>query len=70
MLFLGIISWKVASRFNGGGGGCFSDGSFTFKLEGAPHGEGFRKILGLGRGAPSFVLINGQLAARGRHGRS
>ena len=25
MLFLGIISWKSASRFNGGRG-CFSDG--------------------------------------------
>ena len=31
MLFLGIISWIGASRFNGGGG-CFSDGrGFIFK---------------------------------------
>ena len=29
MLFLGIISWKGASRFNGWV--CFSDGGFIFK---------------------------------------
>ena len=28
MLFLGIISWKGASHFNGGG--CFSDGVASF----------------------------------------
>ena len=32
VLFLGIISWKGVSRFNGGEGGCFSDGwDFIFK---------------------------------------
>ena len=31
MLFLGIISWKGASHFNGGGG-------FIFKWGGGPHG--------------------------------
>ena len=30
MLFLEIISWKSASPFNGGGGGCFSDGEASF----------------------------------------
>ena len=31
VLFLGIISWKGASRFNGGGGGsCLSDGRASF----------------------------------------
>ena len=30
VLFLGIISWKGASLFNGGGGGCFLDGGASF----------------------------------------
>ena len=38
VLFLGIISWKGASYFNGGG--CFSDGGgdLIFKWRGAPWG--------------------------------
>ena len=39
MLFLGIISWKGASHFNGGGS-CFSDGrGFIFNWR-VHHGEG------------------------------
>ena len=46
MLFLGIISWKGSSRFNGGrgvGGGCFSEGGASFLSSGGrggrvPHG--------------------------------
>ena len=44
MLFLRIISWKGASRFNGGG--CFSDGGGASFLSGGcigfDGGEGFR----------------------------
>ena len=61
MLFLGIISWIGASRFNGGGG-CFSDGrGFIFKwgctpwggtsdlMEGGiEEGGGSKKIIGWG----------------------
>ena len=60
VLFLGIISWKGASYFNGGG--CFSDGGgdLIFKWGGAPWGAsvlmmgggGFRKKLLDGRGCP------------------
>ena len=39
MLFLRIISWKGASRFNGGV--CFSDGCLHFQMGGMSHGEGF-----------------------------
>ena len=39
MLFLRIISWKGASRFNGGV--CFSDGRLHFQMGGMSHGEGF-----------------------------
>ena len=53
MLFLGIISWKGASLFSGGGGWVvFKVGGFIFKGGGAPHGEGisfdggFEKIVG------------------------
>ena len=45
MLFLGIISWKGASRFSGGGGGggeCVPDGRASFLSRG---------------GAPWWVLI-------------
>ena len=40
MLFLGIVSWKGASCFNGGGGGVVFqiEGGFIFKWGGAPHG--------------------------------
>ena len=58
VLFLGIISWKGASRFNDGRGACFSDwgrGRFIFKWEvctmGAitfDEGEGSKKIVGWG----------------------
>ena len=35
MLFLGVISWKGALRFNGGGGGvAFQMGGFIFKWGG------------------------------------
>ena len=36
MLFLGIISWKVASLFSGGGGVVFLDGGLHVKWECAP----------------------------------
>ena len=39
MLFLGIISWKGASRFNEGGGGCFSDWGASFLSGGVPWGD-------------------------------
>ena len=49
VIFLGIISWKGASRFNGGEG-CFSDGGTSFLIGGdAPCGAsvlmggGFKK---------------------------
>ena len=40
MLFLGIISWTGASRFNGGV--VFQMGGASFLSGGAPHGEGHR----------------------------
>ena len=40
MLFLGIISWIGASRFNGGV--VFQMGGASFLSGGAPHGEGHR----------------------------
>ena len=44
MLFLGIISWKGASRFNGeGGGGVFQmGGGLIFKWGVRPTGRGIR----------------------------
>ena len=49
MIFLGIISWKGASRFNGGEG-CFSDGGTSFLIGGGCpmwgigfDGRGFQK---------------------------
>ena len=61
MLFLGIISWKGGSRFNGRG--CFSDGEFRFYVGVAPHmgaigfdeGGGFaknRRMQGVARPCP------------------
>ena len=50
VVFLGIISWKDASRFNGGGG-CFSDRGASFLSGEAPHGGFFEKIRRMG-GAP------------------
>ena len=38
MIFLGSISWKDASRFNGGRGLFFRWGGFIFKLEVHPMG--------------------------------
>ena len=43
MLFLGIISWKSASRFSGGV--CFSDGQASF-LSGATTHEGTSVLMG------------------------
>ena len=43
MLFLGIISWKSASRFNGGV--CFSDGRASFLSGATPH-EGTSVLMG------------------------
>ena len=52
MLFLGIISWKGASRFNGGS--CFSDGGASYLSEGV--GGGFKKkIVGWGEGHPPML---------------
>ena len=45
MLFLGIISWKGVSYFNGGG--CFSDGGASFLSGGVPH-EGASVLVGGG----------------------
>ena len=42
MLFLGIISWKGASCFNGGGGEVSDGGASFLSGGGAPHGEGHR----------------------------
>ena len=62
MLFLGIISWKGASRFNGGS--CFSDGGASYLSEGcAPWGHRFwwggggvqKKIVGWGEGHPPML---------------
>ena len=40
LLFLGIISWQGASRFNGGDGGGSDGGAFIFKWGGgAPWGS-------------------------------
>ena len=57
MLFLGIISWKVTSRFNGGV--CFSDGGDSFlSRTGMPHGghwfcwRGVEKNCRIGGGNP------------------
>ena len=47
MLFLGIISWKGVSYFNGGG--CFSDGGASFLSGGVPH-EGASVLVGRGGG--------------------
>ena len=47
MLFLGIISWKGVSYFNGGG--CFSDGGASFLSGGVPH-EGASVLVGGGGG--------------------
>ena len=60
MLFLGIISWKGASRFNGRRGACFSDGGgFIFKWEVCPiggitfdGGGGSKKVIGWGGHPP------------------
>ena len=56
MLFLGIISWKSASRFNGGV--CFSDGRASFLSGATPH-EGTSVLMGGGRGWKKFVVWEG-----------
>ena len=53
MLFLGIISWKGVSYFNGGG--CFSDGGASFLSGGVPH-EGASVLVG-GGGEEEFKKI-------------
>ena len=58
MLFLGIISWKGGSHFNGGGEGVFQiGGRASFLSGGLPHGgigfDGggtFKKNLWMGEG--------------------
>ena len=75
MLFLGIISWKGASRFNGEGG-CFSDRKgFVFKWGCAPWGvlalmggRFLKKIVGWGGVPPCSAPtmgnpVNGALFA-------
>ena len=56
MLFLGIISWKGASRYNGGEGGVFQMGGFIFKWGGGASvlmgGGGFEKNCRMGRVTP------------------
>ena len=47
MLFLGIISWKGVSRFNGGGGG----GGFVFQMGGIGF-DGGDSIVGWGDAPP------------------
>ena len=68
MLFLGIISWKGASRFNGWV--CFSDGGFIFKQQVYPMGSlvlmvgGFqKKIIGWGGhpGHPAPTMGNPEI---------
>ena len=72
MLFLGIISWKGASRFNGGS--CFSDGGASYLSEGcAPWGHRFwwggggsKKNCRMGGGAPPHASPTmGNPASRG-----
>ena len=46
MLFLRIISWKGASRFNGGV--CFSDGGLHFQMGGMSLGGGALVLVGGG----------------------
>ena len=40
MFFVGIITWKGVSCFNGGGVFFRWGGGFIFKWEGMPHGDG------------------------------
>ena len=55
VLFLGIISWKAVSCFDGGGGGgCFSDGRGASVLVGGG-GRGFEKNRKMGRGPPCLL---------------
>ena len=56
VLFLGIISWKSASRFNGGV--CFSDGRASFLSGATPH-EGTSVLMGGGGGWKKFVVWEG-----------
>ena len=56
MLFLGIISWKSASRFNGGV--CFSDGRASFLSGATPH-EGTSVLMGGGKGLEKICSMGG-----------
>ena len=57
MLFLGIISWKGVSCFNGGEGVCFPDGGLHFKVGGAPLG---RALVLMGEGGfQNYCRIGG-----------
>ena len=57
MLFLGIISWKGVSFFNGGV--AFQTGGASFLSGGKPHGGGISFSRGGGRGLKKIVRWGG-----------